>query len=583
MIRKPIITVLGHVDAGKTKFLDAIRGTLIAEKEAGGITQHIGATEVPIEAIKNLSGGLIEKYNFDIKIPGLLFIDTPGHEAFTNLRKRGGSIADLAVLVVDIQKGLQNQTIEAIEILKSYKTPFIVVANKVDTIHGWNVVGGSISESMNHQSQDALETLDTKIYELVGQLFEKGFRAERFDRVKEMTKEIYIVPISAKQKEGLPEVLMLLAGLSQKFLEKRLSIHVQGDAKGTVLEVKEEKGLGKTIDVILYDGSLKVGEEIVLAGKNGIIKTKIRALLEPRPLDEMRSPQERFRNVSEVHAAAGVKIAAPGLDDALAGSPVLVEGSGSEREVLEEIQRVKIDTQEIGPIIRSDTLGSLEAFIKLLEDRGIKVRKADIGEVSRRDIIEADAIREKDEYMGIVFAFHTKVDEAAEKEASLRNVRIFRNDVVYRLIEEYSQWVDAEKNKERLDKLAKVTFPAQIRIIPGYVFRNSKPAIVGIEVEEGRLKNNVSLMGKNGIVGKVQAIQSDGKSMEEAKKGQEVAVSIEGAVAGKDFMESDTLYTHIPKRQIQMLKEVIDTLSSGEVELLHKIEKMEEAASQHDS
>src|SRR3989344_2065653 len=575
MIRKPIITVLGHVDAGKTKLLDAIRGTVIAEKEAGGITQHIGATEVPIEAVKNISGELLDKYNFDLKIPGLLFIDTPGHEAFTNLRKRGGSIADLAGLVVDIQKGLQNQTIEAIEILKSYKTPFIVVANKVDTIHGWNVVGGSISESMNHQSQDALETLDTKIYELVGQLFEKGFRAERFDRVKEMTKEIYIVPISAKQKEGLPEVLMLLAGLSQKFLEKRLSIHVQGDAKGTVLEVKEEKGLGKTIDVILYDGSLKVGEEIVLAGKNGIIKTKIRAMLEPRPLDEMRSPQEKFKNVNEVHAAAGVKIAAPGLDDALAGSPVLVGGSGSEKEVLEEIQRVKIDTQEIGPIIRSDTLGSLEAFIKLLEDRGIKVRKADIGEVTRRDVIEADAIKEKDFYRGVIFAFHTKLDDSAEKEATLRNVMVFKNDVVYRLIEEYSSWVDAEKNKEKLDKLARVTFPAQIRVLPGYVFRNSKPAIVGVEIEQGKLKNNVSLMGKEGIIGKVQAIQSEGKSLEEAKKGQEVAVSIEGAVVGKDIAENDIVYTYIPKKHIALLKEVSESLSSEELELLEKIEEME--------
>ena len=575
MIRKPIITVLGHVDAGKTKLLDAIRGTVIAEKEAGGITQHIGATEVPIEAVKNISGELLDKYNFDLKIPGLLFIDTPGHEAFTNLRKRGGSIADLAVLVVDIQKGLQNQTIEAIEILKSYKTPFIVVANKIDSIHGWQSMPGSISASMTHQHPEALEILDKKIYELVGQLHQKGFQSERFDRIKEMTKEVYIVPISAKQKEGLPEVLLLLAGLSQKYLEKRLSIHVEGEGKGTVLEVKEERGLGTTIDVILYDGSLKVGEEIVLAGKNGIIKTKIRAMLEPRPLDEMRSPQEKFKNVNEVHAAAGVKIAAPGLDDALAGSPVLVGGSGSEKEVLEGIQRVKIDTQEIGPIIRSDTLGSLEAFIKLLEDRGIKVRKADIGEVTRRDVIEADAIKEKDFYMGVIFAFHTKLDDAAEKEAALRNVMIFRNDVVYRLIEEYTGWVDAEKNKEKLDKLARVTFPCQLRIIPGYVFRNSKPAIVGVEIERGKLKNNVSLMNKEGTIGKVQAIQSDGKSLEEAKKGQEVAVSIDGAVVGKDIAENDILYTYIPKKQIAMLKEVAESLSSEELELLHTIEEME--------
>jgi len=309
-IRKPIITVMGHVDAGKTKILDSIRGTSVAEKEAGGITQHIGATQVPTKVIEKVAGKLLEQYKFELKIPGLMFIDTPGHEAFTTLRKRGGSIADLAVLVVDVHKGLQEQTKEAIEILKSYKTPFIVAMNKVDTIHGWTLTQGeSITDALKNQREHVLEQLDVKVYELVGQLHSKGYQSERFDRIKDFTKEIIIVPVSAKNRVGIQELLMFLAGLSQKYLEKKLEVHETEAVKGTVLEVKEDKGLGKTIDVIIYDGMLSVGEEIIVGGKNGIIRTKIRALLEPNPVGEGK-PGEKYRNVKEVHAAAGVKISA---------------------------------------------------------------------------------------------------------------------------------------------------------------------------------------------------------------------------------------------------------------------------------
>ena len=571
MIRKPIITVLGHVDAGKTKMLDAVRGTVIAEKEAGGITQHIGATEVPIETVKKISGGLIQKYKFNITIPGLLFIDTPGHEAFTNLRKRGGSIADLAILVVDIQKGLQNQTVEAIEILKTYKTPFIVAANKIDSIRGWQLHKGSISDSLKEQHKSVLEELDTKVYELVGQLHEKGFNSERFDRVKDLTKEVIIIPTSAKFGEGTPEVLLFLAGLSQKYLEKKLSIHVKGRGKGTVLDVKEERGLGKTIDVILYDGNLKVGDVIVVGGTNELIVTKIRALLQPKPLDEIRNPKEKFNNVMEVHAAAGVKISAPNLEKALAGSPLREMGENAEREVMEEIQRVKIDSEAIGPVLRADTLGSLEALTKLLEGKGIKVRKADVGDISRRDIMEAETIKERDQFKGVVFGFHVKMDEAAKEEALKKEVKVFSSDVVYRLLEDYNKWIEEEKRAQTKEKMEKIVFPAKIKILSGYVFRNSKPAIVGVRIIAGKLRTNIELSKKGRVVGKVKAIQLEGKDLKEATENQEVAISIEGATVGKNIEEGDELITFIPKKKLEQLEAVMEQLSEREVDLLEEI------------
>ena len=576
-IRKPIITVLGHVDAGKTKMLDAIRGTMIAEKEAGGITQHIGATEVPIEVVYKIAGPIIKKYGFDLKIPGLLFIDTPGHEAFTNLRKRGGSIADLAVLVVDVHKGLQDQTVEAIEILKSYKCPFIVAANKCDTIQGWTVNNGeSSSESMQKQREDTMTLLDTKIYELVGQLHAKGFPSERFDRIKDFTKEIPIIPTAAKARMGIAELLMFLSGLSQKYMEKKLEVHQEGNCKGTVLEVREEKGLGKTIDVIIYDGMLKVGEEIAIGGKNSVITTKIRALLEPKPLDEMKNPSEKFRSVKEVRAAAGVKISAPGMEEAISGSPVRHASPETIKEIDEELHRIKFDSDAIGPIVRSNTLGSLEAMVKLLEDRGIKVMKGDVGDIARKDVLEIESVMTKDKFKGVIFAFHTKVSEGAELEAKKRGVRIFQNNVVYRILEDYEKWVQSEKDKEKKEKLSSMVFPAKILVLPDHIFRNSGPAIVGVRIEEGKIKKGVNLMKNGEVIGRIHGIQNEGEKKDEAVKGDEVALSIDDAIVGKNLFENDELFTYIPKRDFEGLESVADSFTRDEMELIQFIKKMED-------
>jgi len=576
-LRKPIITVLGHVDAGKTKILDSIRGTNIAEKEAGGITQHIGATEVPIKIIQKQAGKLLEKFKFDLNIPGLLFIDTPGHEAFTTLRKRGGSIADLAVVVVDIHKGLQNQTIEAIDILKTYKCPFIVVANKIDTLQGWVVEKGSISENLKTQREDVLEQLDIKIYELVGQLHEKGFASERFDRITDFTKEVTIIPTSAKKEIGIPELLMFLSAISKKYLDKKLIVNDKGTCKGTVLEVNEERGLGKTIDVILYDGMLTVGEEIILGGKNGIIKTKIRALLEPKPVGE-GNPNEKFNNIKEIHAAAGVKISAPNLDDAISGSPLRHCSEENEKEINDEIHNIKIESDAIGPIVRSNTLGSLEAIIKLLEDKGIKVKKADIGEIPRKDVLEMESVAEKDKYKGVIFAFHTKVSEAAKIEAKKRNVKIFESNVVYKILEDYEEWVKEEKDLEKNKKLSTLTMPSKFLVMVGMVFRHSKPAIVGVRILEGKLKKGTKIMKNGEVIGKVQAIQSEGKAVEEAIKGMEVAVSIDDAVVEKDLFEKDKLYSFIPQRDFLQLDTISDSFTTDELELIKEIKKMRNEA-----
>ena len=360
-IRSPIVSVLGHVDHGKTTLLDYIRGSTIADKEAGGITQHIGATEIPIDTLNEIGGDFISRLSIKDTIPGLFFVDTPGHAAFTSLRKRGGALADLAILIVDINEGFKPQTIEAINILKMYKTPFIVAANKMDRLFGWDPVeGASFTESYANQAARVKTDLDLKVYELVGLLHEHGFQSERFDRVTDFASQIAIVPISAKTGEGVIELIAMLLGLAQQYLTKQLEIHEDEPAKGTILEVKEEVGLGITVDSIIYDGVLRSGDELALMTSNDVITTNIRSILKPRPLEEIRESKNRFEKVDEVVAAAGIKISAPNLDDVVSGSPlrVVTDKEDAKSELLEELNDITVNTDDEGILVKADTLGS---------------------------------------------------------------------------------------------------------------------------------------------------------------------------------------------------------------------------------
>ncbi|MDO8627132.1 MAG: translation initiation factor IF-2 [Candidatus Diapherotrites archaeon] len=577
-VRTPIIVVLGHVDAGKTRFLDYIRGTSVIDREAGGITQHIGATEVPIHVVQKISGELLKKYGFDLSIPGLLFIDTPGHEVFTTLRERGSSIADLCVVVIDINKGCQEQTLEALNILRNFKVPFIVAANKTDAIFEWESEKISVTESFAKQSPSGIAKMDKLVYHILGQLHEKGFQSERFDRVSDFTKQVPIIPVSAKTGEGFPEVLMFLAGLSQKYLEKKLTFKVEGPGKGTILEVREEKGLGKTVDVILYDGTLKVGDKIALGGKNGVIETKVRALLKPMPLDEMRDPAKKFTNVKEVIAASGIKIVSPGLGEALAGSPLIVVESQEDVQRLEkEIKSIKIEADVNGPIIRADTLGGLEAIIQMLQKQGLKIRKADIGEITRKDLMEIESVAQTDKLKGVIFSFNTKTSPEILKDAEARKIKIFHNNIIYHLIEEYTAWVEEQKEAEKKKKFQSIIYPCELQLIPGNVFRNSKPAIVGVQVLRGKLRSGITLMKKDGkIVGEMQAMQLNGKSVDEGKKGDELAISIPDATVGRTIEENEILYSSIPKQQYPEINSLIEEFSWEEKELIEDIKNISE-------
>lgn len=580
-IRQPIVSVLGHVDHGKTTLLDKIRGTTVADREAGLITQHIGATEIPVDVIEKVSGPLLKLMKIEANIPGLLLIDTPGHEAFTTLRKRGGALADIAVLVVDVNEGFQPQTTESLMILKTFKTPFILALNKVDRIRGWNAAeGASFTKSFALQSDEVKGFLEEKLYDIVGVLHEHGFQSERFDRVEKFEKQVAIVPVSGVTGEGIPELLVLLTGLAQRFLGDRLEISPQSPGRGTILEVKEERGLGTTIDVILFDGEIKKGDNIALGGKKGTIFSTVRAILKPRALDEIRDPKFRFNHIAQAFAASGIKLAAPKIDDALAGSQLYVIVQGEEARVREEMEKdmetVSIKAEDAGVVVKADTIGILEAMVKILEESEIPIRFAGVGDVSKRDVIEAAAAKERDKTRAVVLAFNVSNLPDAVVRANDLGVKIIENNIIYKIIEDYEDWVKELKEREKKEELDLLVRPAKIRLIPGTVFRQNTPAVIGVEVLEGVIKPKVQLLNKEGEnVGVVRGVQDKGENIPSAGKGREIAASIDGPTIGRQIKEGEVLIVDVPESHAKLiLKKYKGEISTGELEVLEELKEL---------
>ena len=584
-LRQPIVVVLGHVDSGKTSLLDNIRGTAVQAREVGGITQHIGASFLPLETIKEITGPLYAKLaQAEAAIPGLLVIDTPGHEIFANLRTRVGSAADIAIVVVDVNKGFEAQTIESMDILKKRRVPFVVALNKVDRVAGWRTSTRFVSEDVKKQDASVQTLLDEKIYNVVGMLSRLGYPSEAFWRVKDFTKEVAIVPVSARTGVGMAELLAVLVGLTQQYMGKKLERHTKDAARGIVLESNEETGLGPSANIILLDGILHQGDSIVVGKRDGAVSTRIKALLLPKPLDEMRDPRDKFKQVNEVVAAAGLKITSPDLEGVLAGSPVYVYNN-SQRNSKEELDRLKLlvesevknaivsNTQTSGVVLKCDTIGSLEAIVDLLKKANVAIRMADIGNITRRDVVEAAAVKENDRYLGVLLGFSVKVLEDAQKEAQDRGVKIFNEQIIYNLIRSYTDWVTYQREHEELILFNELPPICKFQFLKGFIFRRNDPAVFGAEIQVGRLRQKVHVINEEGRkVGTIHQIQESGKAIEEATAGMQVAVSVKEPTIGRQINEGDIFYTDLNSRQAkQLLERFNHRLNDSEKEVLNML------------
>lgn len=525
---------------------------------------------------------VVKGFESKTQLPGILIIDTPGHEVFSNLRVRGGSVSDISILVIDILKGIERQTEECIDILRSRKTPFVVAANKVDRIEGWKSHPNKpFLESYKLQEPYVRERVDEMIYRIVGGLARFGFSSDRFDRIRDFTRSVAIVPTSAVTGEGIPELLALLCGLVQQYLTRRLSV-TDGPGRGVVLETKEEAGLGTTIDVILYEGILQKGDRIVVGGFEGPIVTKVRALLLPKPLNEIRDPEDKFLSAERVVAAAGVKVVATDLEGAVGGAPIIVANDDlsldqAKKKIAEEMSELRFSTDADGIVVKADTLGSLEALVKFLKDSGIPVRVSDIGPIGKREVIEAAIVKRRRPELAAIVGFNVKVTPEAELESRDRGIPIFTSNVIYHIVDDFKAWSAKTLEDIRTKEFSQITLPGEVRIIPGCVFRKSSPPIFGVEVLAGTIKPGYPLMKENGeVLGEIMQIQDSGKTLDLAKKGDKVAISVKGNfMVGRQVKEGETLMVSVGDNDIFLLKEKFsDKISKEELDLLDKILKI---------
>lgn len=568
-LRSPICCIMGHVDTGKTKLLDCIRGTNVQEGEAGGITQQIGATYFPAENIRERTKEL--KADAKLNVPGLLVIDTPGHESFTNLRSRGSGLCDIAILVVDIMHGLEPQTIESLNLLRMRNTEFIVALNKVDRLYAWKAQRNApIRKALKQQSKDVQNEFDRRLIEVITQFKEQGLNTELYYKNKDMGETFNIVPTSAITGEGIPDLLLLLIQWSQKTMIEKLTF--RNEVQCTVLEVKVIEGHGTTIDVVLVNGVLHEGDQIVVCGLQGPIVTTIRALLTPHPMKELRV-KGTYLHHKEIKAAQGIKITGQGLEHAIAGTGLYVVGRDDDVEdvkesAMEDMKSVmsRIDKSGEGVYVQASTLGSLEALLEFLKSPAVSIPVSGIGigPVHKKDVMKSSVMLEKKKEYATILAFDVKVTPEARELADELGVKIFIADIIYHLFDQFKAYIQNLKEEKKKEAADEAVFPCVLEIIPECIFNKKDPIILGVDVLEGILKVGTPLCvpQKDYIdIGRIASIEFNKKSVDYAKKGQKVAIKIVGTNAeeqqkmhGRHFDNEDQLVSHITRRSIDILK-----------------------------
>merc|ERR1719154_1017941 len=589
VLRAPVVCVLGHVDVGKTKILDKLRRTNVQDGEAGGITQQIGATNVPIAVIQEqckMVQGFLEA---PLRLPGLLIIDTPGHESFSNLRDRGSSLCDIAILVVDIMHGLEPQTIESLNLLKKKKTPFVVALNKIDRLYEWKPnKHKDVREVIASQPHNTRLEFQKRKDEVILALAEQGMNAALFYENPDPEDYISLVPTSAHSGDGMGNLMASLVAMSQSFLAKRLSY--TEELQATVLEVKAIGGFGTTIDICLVNGRLKFGQTIVLAGTDGPIVTTVKALLTPAKMQDLRVKNQYIEH-KELMAAQGVKIAAKDLEKTIAGLSMRVANNPDELEVLREAAERDLSTalnaiklKPLGVFVQASTLGSLEALLEFLKTSKIPYAGVRIGPVVRKDVMRASTMLEHEEKYAVVLAFDVKVERDAQEMADREGVKIFQADIIYHLFDMFTEY-QADLVKQKKEQFRNVAvFPCKLKILPDHIYTRRDPIVCGVTVVAGVCKTGtpICVPSKEFIfLGICTGIQHNQKDVDTAKKGDEVCVKIESPggdapkMFGRHFDETDMLISRISRESIDACKDYFrDELAKSDWALMVELKKL---------
>ncbi len=603
-LRNPICCIMGHVDTGKTKLLDNIRRTNVQDGEAGGITQQIGASFFPAETLRERMGSLVESKKIVVKVPGVMIIDTPGHESFSNLRSRGSSLCDIAILVIDIMHGLEPQTIESLHMLRGKKTPFVIALNKVDRLYGWqSVKDRPFVDAIGVQPETVQREFEDRAAGVLLALAEQGLNAQLYYRNKDFREYVSLCPTSAHTGEGVPDILMLLVQLSQKLMVDR--IMWTPFVQCTVLEVKVVEGLGATADVILANGTLHRGDRLVMCGFGGPVVTRVRELLTPRPLREIRIKTDYLHH-QEIDGAAGIKICANHLESVVAGSACLVPLADvphdievCKEDVMVDLNKLAKAASEVngglGVYAMASTLGSLEALLEFLKTSKIPVSSVNIGPIHKKDIIKASIMHEHKSEYATILAFDVPLSAEAAHYAKELNVKVFTAAIIYHLFDQFTQYMAEVRKAQQAAAMTTAVFPCICEVSsPEHVYcrgGGGDPIIVGLLVKEGTLKRGTPLCVERrgqkdpttGLqayldIGRISSIEKDRKPVDEAKAGQAVACKIDAVTSilfGRQFDHTYPLYSRVSRKSIDAIKDFFkEDLSKEDWQLLIRLKKM---------
>jgi translation initiation factor 5B len=488
--------------------------------------------------------------------------------------------------------GLEKQTLESIDLLRKRKTPFIVALNKIDRMHSFKSEEFRSSKiSLENQHQTVMDEYEKRRDQAFLQFNEIGMNIVEYWNNTDPRTYISAVPTSAMTGEGIPDILGMIVKCTQKMLKKQITQR-NAEFQCTVLEVKKISGVGTTVDVVLVNGKLKVGDTIVLAGFNGPIVTKIRALLTPQPMKEIRVKGEYIHH-QELYGAMGIKISAPDLDYALAGGELYRANSEEDIEYLcEEIQdnmlnfaEKYVNPKEEGVCVQASTLGSLEALLEFLKTSKIPVCSINIGELFKKDVMKAlknitgERVRKE---FATILAFDVKVDKEAREYSEENGIKIFEADIIYHLFDQFTEYVEICTAERKKADGAKAVFPCVLEIIQGNIFHVSSPILIGVNVKAGVLRVGTPLCipDKDNLrIGVVSGIQKGGKDVTQAREiDGGVSVKIDNdkhIMAGKSFTEDNQLASLITRDSIEALKIYFkDEMTKDDWKLIIKLKKV---------
>ena len=584
--RSPIMCIMGHVDTGKTTLLDNIRNTHVQDGEAGGITQQIGASFIPPETLINRSG--------ISKIPGLLMIDTPGHEAFANLRHRGSSLCDIAIVVIDITGGLEQQTIQSINILVKSNIKFIFALNKIDRMYGWSSVKNRDIRSSLNENLISNEEFKNRLKNITTQIMKVGLNAELFWENYSPQDTISICPFSAKTGEGISDLLKLVTSICQNEMSEQITF--KEDLKCIVIEKTINETLGSSIDVILINGTLKRGDNISIQTNDGIINTTIKNLLTPPPNRESRVKTD-YLHFESVKGSMGVKIVANNIDKAIVGTQINFTTDNNIELELPEMSSIKLQDESIklqnesiklqdeGITIYASTQGALEALVHYLQKEctpAVPISNVLIGNVTKKHIVKLSISKSTKKEYSTILAFNVLIDDDAQELANKNGIKIFSAEIIYHLFDFYKKYRDEMIEERKSLYRPQVVFPCILKILEKHVYNKKNPLIFGVSILEGNLHIGTPIITSDTktYIGRVIGIQLNSNEVTIGKKGAEVCIKVENdqnsnIMYGRQFDHKNPICSAITRASIDIIKNHFrDEATIEDAKLLSKLKTL---------